>query len=213
VRIVRWLCLTFVVAAVAGCAPRIHRAAGAVVKGPLPVTGLATGHRLFVFRWTLEDPDMFSRGEGAVRQAAPDSARLDFFLGGGMGTGSAILIGTELRLGGNADRMARRLVPPAPLLWAVLGRAAPPSLPDTVRRVDGDTVRIDIGHPMSWRLTFARDTLRRVEHVRGQRVVEWVSRAPDGRVRYRNEISRRQLDVVVTKTEGTTLDAAIWTLP
>ena len=156
---------------------------------------------------------MFSRGEGAVRQAAPDSARLDFFLGGGLGTGSAILIGTEMRLASDADRMVRRLIPAPPLLWAVLGRAAPPASHDTVFRVDGDTLRVDIGNPLSWRLTFARDTLRRVERVSGSRVVEWVSRSAGGRVRYRNELSRRQLDVVVTRIEGTTIDAAIWTLP
>ncbi|HEX7939114.1 MAG TPA: hypothetical protein VF483_08985 [Gemmatimonadaceae bacterium] len=207
------IALGLMVVSALACAPRVRPATGVVVKRSLPATALARGHRLIVFRWTLEDADIFSRGEGAVRQAGPDSARLDFFLGGGLGTGSAVLIGNEVRLASDADRMTRRLVPAAPLLWAVLGRAAPPASSDTVFHVDGDTLRVDIGNPMSWRLTFEREMLRRVERVSGARVVEWVSRAADGRVRYRNELSRRQLDVMVTRNEGTRIDADSWTLP
>jgi len=178
----------------------------------LPATSLPRGHHLVVFTWTLEDPDMLSRGEGAVRSASPDSARLDFFLSGGLGSGAAILIGDELRVAPEAERIKGLFMPPTPLLWAVAGRASVPAIADTVFRVDGDTLRVDIGKPLSWRLTFARDTLRRLERVSGKRVVEWVSRFADGRVRYRNEITRRQLDILVTKVEGTKLNATIWTL-
>jgi hypothetical protein len=197
----------------AGCVPHIAGPAGVVVARAMPATALPVGHHLIVFTWTLEDPDMLSRGEGAVRTAAPDSARLDFFLGGGLGSGSAILIGPELRLAPGTERIKGLFVPPAPLLWAVAGRAAPPALPDTVARVDGDTLRVDIGTPLAWRLTFAHDSLRRVERVNGKHVVEWVTRFADGRVRYRNEVSRRQLDVVVTRTQPIRPDAVAWTLP
>ena len=195
------------------CAPGVRPTTGTVAVRPVPATALPAGHRLIVFQWTLEDRDSYSRGEGAVRQAGPDSARLDFFLGGGLGTGSAILIGAELRVPEGAERTKGLFMPPVPLLWAVLGRAASPALPDTVLRVDGDTLRVDIGAPMSWRLTFSRDSLRRVEHVKGRRVIAWVSRSAEGRVRYRNEVTRRQLDVLITKFEETRLNAAVWTLP
>jgi hypothetical protein len=167
-----------------------------------------------VFRWELDDPDMSSRGEGAARIAPPDSARLDFFLAGGLASGAAILIGNELRLPSRSDELARRLVPPPPLLWAALGRLALPPMPDTTARVDADTLRADIGMPVAWRVTFVRDTLRRVERVESGRVVEWVDRFVDGRVRYRNQSSRRQLDLIITRTfDVTAFDTAIWRLP
>jgi hypothetical protein len=186
---------------------------GSAIVRPIPATSLPAGQQLVVFTWTMEDPDMFSRGEGAVRTASPDSARIDFFLSGGLGSGAAVLIGDDLRLAPGAERVKGLFVPPAPMLWAVAGRAAPPALADTVLRADGDTLRADIGTPVSWRLTFARDTLRRVEHVDGKHVIEWVARFADGSVRYRNERQRRQLDVVVTRVQETRLDASIWTLP
>ena len=159
----------------------------------------------------MEDRDFEGRGDGAARLASPDSARVDFFLAGGLGSGAAVLIGSELRLAEAAGRLARQIVPSAPLLWATLGLAAVPSARDTVARVDGDTLRADIGKPVAWRLTFVRDTLRRVERVDGGRVVESVSRLADGHVQYRNAVSRRRLDLFVTRSDNaSTFDATIW---
>jgi len=146
--------------------------------------------------------------------AHPDSARVDFFLAGGLGSGTAVLIGAELRLAEGAGRLVRQLVPPAAMLWAALGRSAVPPAADTVARVDGDTLRADIGKPVVWRLTFARDTLRRVERVERGRIVESVSRLTDGRVQYRNAASRRRLSLTVTRSDYPgTFDASIWNLP
>jgi len=197
---------------VSACTPHVRPAPGAVIRRALPGTSLPAGHRLTVCTWELTDQDMLTRGEGAVRSASPDSARLDFFLSGGLGSGSALLIGEELQVAPGAERIAGLLIPTATMLWAVTGRAAPPPLTDTTARVDGDTLRVDIGKPLTWRFTFTRDSLRRVEHVSGTRVIEWVTRYADGRVRYRNESRRRQLDIVVTKVERTRLDATVWTL-
>jgi hypothetical protein len=181
------------------------------VRG-VPRTELPRGHRLVVFTWTLEDRDLEGKGEGAARLASPDSARVDFFFGGGLGSGAAVLIGDQLRLPESAGRLERQLVPPAPLLWAALGRAAVPAAADTVARVDGDTLRVDIGKPVAWRLVFARDSLRRVERVDGGRIVESVVRLADGRVHYRNAVSRRRLDLFVTRSDNASkFDATIWT--
>jgi hypothetical protein len=167
-----------------------------------------------VFTWTLEDRDFEGRGEGAARMAYPDSARVDFFLAGGISSGAAVLLGSELRLAEDAGRLIRRLVPTAPLLWAALGRLAVPPALDTVARVDGDTLRADIGKPVAWRLTFARDTLRRVERIAGGRIVESVSRLADGRVQYQDARSRRRLSLTVTRAhDASTFDASIWNLP
>lgn len=157
---------------------------------------------------------MAARGDGAARIASPDSARLDFFLGGGFGSGAAVLIGDQLRVPSGADDVSRRFVPPPPMLWGALGRLALPVTRDTVVHVDGDTLRADIGTPVAWRVTFVRDTLRRIERVEGGRVAEWVQRYTDGRLRYRHEVSRRQLDLFVTRTDHVSgFDSDVWVLP
>jgi hypothetical protein len=197
-----------------GCARRLPPLRGNPAPPVLPNPQLPPGHRRIVFRWELEDTDLFSRGDGAARVAGPDSARLDFFLAGGLGSGAAVLIGAELRLPNRAEDLARRLVPPPPLLWSALGRLAIPPLADTAARVDGDTLRADIGQPVAWRVTFVRDTLRRVERVESDRVVEWVERFADGRIRYRHQAARRQLDLFITRTDDVSaFDANIWVLP
>jgi len=48
---------------------------------------------MVVFQWELVDGEITARGDGVARIASPDSVRLDFFLGGGMGGGAAVLIG------------------------------------------------------------------------------------------------------------------------
>lgn len=194
----------------AGCAPKLTPLEGApapVVM--LPPALLPPGHTQVVFDWVWSDPDLTVRGEGVARAAAPDSARLDFFVGGGMGGGRAVLIGDSLRAPDGA--MVERLVPPVPLLWATLGRLALPPANDTTVTAQGDTVRADFGVPVNWRVTFRGDSLVRVERVANGRVVEWVDRAA-GAIRYRNETSRRELRLTVTGTRSTpAFDASIWT--
>jgi hypothetical protein len=56
--------------------------------------------------------------------------------------------------------------------------------------------------------------LRKLERVDGGRVVEWVERLRDGRLRYRHEVSRRQLDLLITRSDDVSaFDPAIWELP
>jgi hypothetical protein len=167
------------------------------------------GHHKLVFTWELDDRDMTGRGDGVARIASPDSARLDFFLAGGFGGGSAILIRDSVEAPGGD--LVRRLVPPPTLLWAALGRVALPNLPDTVIRIDGATIRADIGRPVAWRLTFRGDTLVRAERVSGGRVAEWMERTDGSHIRYRNEGSRRSLRLSITRMEEVAeFDASIW---
>jgi hypothetical protein len=196
----------------AACLPRLRPLSGSEAPaGRLPASALAPGHRKIVFTWELDDQEMSGRGEGATRIAAPDSARLDFFLAGGFGQGAAVLVGDSLRTPGGIGDLAIRLVPPPPMLWAALGRVALPNLPDTVIRIEGSTLRADIGRPVAWRLTFRNDTLTRAERVEGGRVVEWVDRSDLTHLRYRNEAARRSLQMVVTRTEEVReFDASIW---
>lgn len=197
---------------VIACAPRLRPLPGAPVTVELPQAELPPGHRRIVFRWELVDVDLVARGEGAARIAPPDSVRLDFFLGGGVGGGAAILVGNQLMLHEQANDMSRRLVPPAPLLWAALGRLAIGSTEKLSVAQSATSLQADVGDPVVWRVTFVADVLTRLERVDRDRVLEWVERSSDGRsVRYKHETQRRALELVITSnTTVGTFDPAIW---
>lgn len=203
-------CLTVVGAGiVAGCVPKAHALRGVPTPAVIPPIEIPAGHTRFVFDWKYEDPDIHASGDGAVRAAHPDSARLDLFLGGGMGAATAVLVGDDLRAPG-PDAL-HRMIPPAPLLWAALGRLAVPAAPDTTARLDGDTLRVDIGRGTVWRVTIAGGSLRRLERIDHGRIVQSVVRADDRHVRYFDAASRRSLELVITSVDrNADFDASIW---
>ncbi|HUQ45777.1 MAG TPA: hypothetical protein VM033_03960 [Gemmatimonadaceae bacterium] len=209
----RWLAACCAMLALSGCAPpRVAPLQGVPVRvQQLPQGVLPSGTRKVVFKWDLRDGEMSARGDGVARIASPDSVRLDFFLGGGFGGGAAVLIGDSLQVPG--PDAARRLVPPRALLWAALGRLDIPAEPDTVVRVDAGVLRADIGAPVHWRATFRGDTLTRLERVDGGRIQEWVERAADQSVQYRNEAARRTLKLVIQRSDAVPpFDPSIWRL-
>jgi hypothetical protein len=162
-----------------------------------------------VFQWEYSEPELVIRGEGVARIAAPDSVRLDLFLGNGLGGGRAVLIGDTLTTPGND--LVRRYLPPPALLWAALGRLALPAAPDTIARVDGKTIRADIGHDPQWRITLLDSQLVRVERIDDGRLREWVERRPSGRIVYHHETARRTLSISVNRTEELSgFDTSIW---
>ena len=197
--------------ALAACAPpRVAALPGVVAPAQrLPRGTLPDGHRKVVFLWELHDGDIVARGEGVARIASPDSVRMDFFLAGGFGSGAAILIGDSLNVPG--PDMARKLVPPRPLLWAALGRLNLPPDRDTTVRVDGSVVRADIGAPVRWRVTFHGDTLTRLDRVNEGRLQEWVERVGDQKVQFRDESARRSLSLTIQSSDAVAaFDSSIW---
>jgi hypothetical protein len=206
--VARALFVIAVAMVIAACAPRLRPLAGAPTVARLPSTQLPPVHRQIVFDWELVDRDVTGRGEGVARVAGPDSARLDLFLAGGFGSGAAILIADSLRMPGSG--LPRRFIPPPPLLWAALGRVAIPALRDTTARVDGELLRVDIGKPVGWRLTFRRDSLVRLERIRDGRIAEWVERSGNI-IHYRSEEARRGLSLTIKRAqEVPPFDASIW---
>ncbi|HMI57575.1 MAG TPA: hypothetical protein VK511_05975, partial [Gemmatimonadaceae bacterium] len=179
-RLVRPLIVTLLV--FVACSPKAHPLAGAPTPRRVPVAELAPVHRKIVFTWDYSQPELRIRGDGVARISPPDSARLDFFVNG-QGTGHALLVGDQIRLQGGQEGM-RDFLPPAPLLWAALGRLHVPVATDTTVRVDADTLRIDIGHQPGWRATFFDEQLRRLELIDGGRIPQWVSRPAAGPIRY-----------------------------
>ena len=194
-----------------GCARAAPPLAG--VPAPdrsLPSLMLSPGHRHVVFKWEYEEGGIAARGDGSVRSAAPDSARLDFFLGGGLGAGAAILIGDSLR-SPNAE-LARRYIPPTPMMWAALGRLAIPALPDTVVRVDGDLLRADVGRPVQWRVAIHGDTLTSLQHISGGKITESLTRRPNGLIVYEAPGARRTLTLTILRDQPGSFDGSIWSL-
>ncbi len=200
-----------VVVGVVACAPAAAPLKGVLAPDrSLPSLLLPTGHRQIVFKWDYEEGEIAARGDGAVRTAAPDSARLDFFLGGGLGAGAAVLIGDSLRSA--HTELARRYIPPTPMMWAALGRLAIPALPDTVVRIDGNLLRADVGRPVQWRVTIRGDTLVALEHISGGKITESVTRGPLGVLTYRAPAARRRLELTVLRDQPGSFDASIWSL-
>ena len=190
------------------CAPRAGGISGTPVPARFPPTELPRGHQRVVFRWDYVDQALAAKGEGVARIASPDSVRLDFFLDGGLGGGFAIVIGDSISSPGGDD--VRRYLPPVSLLWAALGRLSVPSAADTSAKVDGGTLRADIGRNPTWRVTFAGEKLTRLERIVDGRRLEWVGRN-GAEVRYQNERSSRSLTLRITSTdEAPPFDPAIW---
>lgn len=194
----------------AACAPRIHSLPGvAPLDATLPSFPLPVTPQKVTFKWELDQGQIVARGDGVARLGPPDHARVDLFLGGGFGAAAAaVLVGDSLMVPPGSN--GRDLVPPAPLLWAALGRLALPPVSDTIIRVSGDTLRASLGSPVQWRITAVGSQLTRVERVSGERIVEWVDRIPGKKVRY--ELSGRRslvLDIEIQQPVPP-FDASIW---
>jgi hypothetical protein len=195
----------------AACAPAAAPLKGVLAPDrSLPSLSMPPGHRHIVFKWDYQEGDIAARGDGSIRTAAPDSARLDFFLGGGLGAGGAILIGDSLRTP-RAD-LARRYIPPTPLMWAALGRLAIPPLPDTVVRIDGAITRADIGRPLQWRVAIKGDTLTELEHIKDGKITESLTRDPEGTLTFHVPGARRTLRLSIVREQPGSFDASIWSL-
>lgn len=193
---------------VSGCAPRAGSLSGTPVPARFPSAELPRGHHRILFRWEYVDQALAAKGEGIARVSSPDSVRMDFFIDGGLGGGYAIVIGDSVSTPGGDQ--VRRYLPPVALLWAALGRLAVPAVPDTVAKVDGGTLRADIGRNPVWRVTFTDDRLSRLERIVGGKRIEWVARNGQD-VRYQNERSSRSLTLKISgSNEAPPFDSVIW---
>jgi hypothetical protein len=206
------LFLGSIVIAASACAPPRARPLEGVLAPDrsLPAIELAPGHRRVVFRWDYEENALIARGEGSMRIAAPDSARVDLFLNGGLAVGRAVLIGNTLRATNQSQ--VERFLPPPPMMWAALGRLAIPALPDTVLTVEGDVIHADIGRPAAWRVTIKGNRLMRLVRLSGGRIAELVTRDEAGRLLYEVP-GRRKLWLGITRDEEVQpFNASIWVI-
>lgn len=147
-----------------------------------------------VFRWRYADATIMLSGEGIARVTAPDSARLDFFVDGGLGGGVAFLFGDSLVAPGAGS--IRRVLPPAPMMWAAFGRLALPPAEDTVVTRNGETLQAELGRNPRWRVTLGPEGITRLVSLRGSRVHEYVNRGEE-EVLYENPGERRTLRISI----------------
>jgi hypothetical protein len=198
-----------IVVGLLACAPTAPPLRGDVAPARFPAAELAPVARKIVFRWTYQDRNFRVRGEGVARVAPPDSARLDFFIDGGLGGGRAVLVGDTLRA---PDDQVEDFVPSPPLLWAALGRLSIGTPPDTMARIAGDTLRADIGRGPRWRVAFVGDSLRELTRIEDGKVRQYVTRASDGGVRFRDVRGGRELRLTITRIDTVSdgFDAAIF---
>lgn len=190
-------------------APLVNAAPPAAQSEPLPRIPLPVRNQRIVFTWRLQEAELEVRGEGAARIAAPDSARVDLFVAGGLGSGAAWVIGDSMRL--DAPDALRRVLPPPAFLWAALGRLAiPPGRDTLVARADS-VVTADIGPSPRWRVALRGRRITRLERAEGDRVVDRLERRDDGSLVYFHAPTRRQLTLSISRVDSVApFDASIW---
>ncbi len=199
------------VAALAACVPRVKPLVGAErPREPLPRLELPPHAQRIVFRWRVQESELEIRGDGAARVAPPDSARLDLFVGGGLGGGAAWVVGDSLCLG-PAPEALRRALPPPTFLWAALGRFVIPPGRDTLVARGDSGITVEIGPSPRWRAELRGGRIVRLERVDGEKLVDRLERRPDGALAYLHAPSRRQLVLEVQRVDSVApFDAAIW---
>ena len=208
----RWMPLALLSLVVACAAPRLAplpNASRAQPREPLPVIELPRHSQRIVFTWRLQESELEVRGEGAARISAPDSARIDLFVAGGLGSGAAWVIGDRMRL--DAPEALRKVLPPPAFLWAALGRFAIPAGADTLVARTGSTLTADIGPAPRWRLRLEGRRIVRLERAEGDRVIDRLERRADGALVYFHAPTRRQLTLFISRVDSVPpFDASIW---
>ena len=192
----------------AACAPRLPPLRGDVVPARVPAPALPAGSRKIIFEYTYKDTDVTLRGDGAARTTAPDSVRLDFFVNN-ESVGNVIVIGDSLVQ--TRPKLARRLLPPVPLLWAALGVFRVPPARDTAARVDSDTLRIVIAGAPAWRVTFMGTDLLRLDLIEDGRIPQSLVRVSASHLHFDAPAAGRSLDLFIESVDTLpSFDASIW---
>ena len=197
----------------AGCAPKLAPLPNATPvprAEPLPVIQLPRHSQRIVFNWRLQESELEVHGEGAARIASPDSARIDLFVAGGLGSGAAWVIGDQMRL--DAPDALKRVLPPPAFLWAALGRFSIPAGRDTVVARTDSALTAEIGPNPRWRLSLRGQRITRLERAEGEKVIDRLERRADGSLVYFHAPTRRQLTLTITRVDSVAaFDVSIWT--
>ncbi len=169
-----------------------------------------------VFDWTVREADARFAGRGVARVQGPYHARLDLFGPRGEGYLSAAVVDDDLRL----PVSPAAALPPAPLLWSVLGVFRPPAgaaLVATTR--EGESARLEYERDGGrWAFELVGGRLRRAEWNRpdgGRYTVELKGDGPSGlpqRAVYRDWAAFTELTLELDEVERVeSFPPEIWT--
>lgn len=149
--------------------------------------------RIF-FEWSVSDRDARFQGRGVARVEPPYKARLDLFLGNGETVARAALVNDDLRLPAGAPA---GLVPPAEMLWGILGVFRPGV---NITLLGGESlgegrIRLRYRRPdgIELRFTIAGGRVAEIERLRQGSTVERITVEPDDRNRYPTAATYRDL--------------------
>jgi len=198
--------------ALGSCTPKLAPLVNATplpTRETLPTIELPRHSQRIIFNWRLQESELEVRGEGAARISAPDSARIDLFVMGGLGNGAAWVIGDRMRL--DAPEALRKVLPPPAFLWAALGRFSIPPGKDTLVVRTDSALTAEIGPVPRWRLAVRDGRVTRLDRADGDRIVDRLERRTDGSLVYYHAPTRRQLTLTITRVDSVApFDASIW---
>jgi hypothetical protein len=109
-----------------------------------------TQAKRFDVRWMYQTQQGTTRGRAALLFVPPDSVRFDYRAPFGR-SGSAVVVGDEI-VWSKPEEEVGRMIQVAPLLWAAMGIALPPSPEATLTGVES-------GESITWRYALPYDTL------------------------------------------------------
>jgi hypothetical protein len=171
-----------------------------------------------LFDWSVKDPSVNFSGKGVLRLDRARRGRVDLFGPRGEQLMAAIVENDQMRM---QPAYASNLLPPASLMWSVLGVfRRPTDAPLTGTAIDNGALVLDYSRDGArWRFRFVDDVMRHTEWTSGsgRRTVELTGTAGLGvprTVLYRDWTEFRELTLEVTNVEETQgFDADVWILP
>jgi hypothetical protein len=171
-----------------------------------------------LFDWSVDDPSIKMSGKGALRLDRAARGRVDLFGPRGETIMAAIVENDQMRI---VPAFAANMLPPASLMWSVLGVfRRPTDAPLTRTAVDNGALILDYSRDGTlWRFRFTDNVMRSTEWTsgNGRRTVELSGSAGLGvprSVHYRDWTEFRELKLEVTNVEETQgFEPDVWILP
>ena len=205
------------------CGPRRLAVVAPVADAETAASELRGGTELeeplrIVFAWHLNEAGRRMRGRGVARVEPPYKARLDLFLHNNETVLTAALVDGDLRL---PDGAPDDILPPADLMWGVLGIFRPPAGTELLgaEHLEGGAMRLRYGYPDGTELQYevVDGSVRMLELLEQGQVVQRVQLEPRPGDRYpveavyRNMADYRELTLERESLQAVApFDAEIW---
>jgi hypothetical protein len=206
------------VTACASAPPAVQTVVDADAEARVAQATTPTRRLHVLFDWSIDDPAVKMSGKGALRLDRAARGRVDLFGPRGETLMAAIVENDQMRM---VPAFAANMLPPASLMWSVLGVfRRPTELPLTRTAVDNGALVLDYSRDGTlWRFRFVDNVMRNTEWTSGtgRRTVELSGSAGLGvprSVHYRDWTEFRELKLEVTNVEEIqSFEPDVWILP